>query len=252
MHRKATVVVLKSLSVGPQVTYVCCSGMSVYMDIQSVEIMSWLTCKYSENCPRAKRPALRTTWLLSERLRHTVCRTDDSILTHTQTYICNIFSKPQNTLYAPDINVIKLINSPREEIFVCFLMDLLSAYVVSTSFSQHSQAHDAPLSLIGVFTCKAGLCERHLIHKIQHNTLWQRSSLDRAHTALPLQFTTLDISTVFMYIQCVFLRKKLKHSSHHNNRSHCSSHQHLDDLPVVGTVSLGACGVPWCQWSGNT
>lgn len=52
-------------------------------------MMSWLTCKCSENCPRAKRLALRTTWLLSERLWHTVCSTDDSILQqhkHTDKY----------------------------------------------------------------------------------------------------------------------------------------------------------------------
>ncbi len=55
----------------------------------------WLTCKCSENCPRAKRLALRTTWSLSERLWHTVCSIDDSILTQIQTerWICSTDTK---------------------------------------------------------------------------------------------------------------------------------------------------------------
>lgn len=47
-------------------------------------------------------------------------------------------------------------------------LDVLGAYVVSTSFSQHSKTHETSLPLIGVFTGKAGLSEGHLKHTNQH------------------------------------------------------------------------------------
>lgn len=55
------------------------------MNVMLLWCECWLTCKCSENCPKAKRPALRTTWLESERLWHTVCSIDDSILTRIET-----------------------------------------------------------------------------------------------------------------------------------------------------------------------
>lgn len=45
------------------------------------------------------------------------------------------------------------------------LQYVLGAYVIGTSFSQHSQTHEPPLPLIGVFTGEAGLSEGHLMHK---------------------------------------------------------------------------------------
>ena len=55
-------------------------------------------------------------------------------------------------------------------------LDVLGAYVVGTSFSQHSKTHETSLPLIGVFTGKAGLSQGHLKHKTQCNTFVKRQA----------------------------------------------------------------------------
>lgn len=57
--------------------------------------------------------------------------------------------------------------------FFSMSVNILGAYVVSTSFSQHCKTHETPLPLIGVFTGKACLSERHL-KQTHRNTLSKR------------------------------------------------------------------------------
>lgn len=47
-------------------------------------------------------------------------------------------------------------------------MSVLGAYVVGASFGQYRETHETPLPLIGVFTGKAGLSERHLKEQNQN------------------------------------------------------------------------------------